>query len=298
MNRLAVLPMVAWLVACGGPKLGPPPTTVERLNAEAVRRLDRGDDRGAEEMIRAALREAELVDDLVGQAEAWNNLGALEMARGKFREAWSAHATALALHQATKVRGIGEVRTRSNLGSALLAAGKVVEARAQFEEAVTLGDKIGEGKAARLAKVGLASVALRDGDATRALALARDALDASGDATEGGAFAVQGAADEALGDLPLARAAYDHALDIDRRHGVPRAVAEDLRGLARVAERSGNAGEATALLTRSSRIARRLGERNMAVRDLERAIELSGVTATEGKAALEEELRALRQAPP
>lgn len=298
MKRLAALPVVACLVACGGPKVGPPPTTAERLNAEAVRRLDRGDDRGAEEMIRSALREAELVDDLVGQAEAWNNLGALEMARGKFREAWSAHAMALSLHQATKVRSVGEVRTRSNLGAALLAAGKVGDARAQFEEAVALGDKIGDPKAARLAKVGLASVALHDGNAARALALSRETLDGSGDATEGGAFAVQGAAEEALGDLPPARAAYEHALDIDRRHAVPRAVAEDLRGLARVAERSGNVGEATALLTRSSRIARRLGERNMAVRDLERAIELSGAAASDGKAALEEELRALRQTPP
>jgi len=298
MKRFAALPLVAWLAACGGPKVGPPPTTAERLNAEAVRRLDRGDDLGAEEMIRAALREAELVDDLVAQAEAWNNLGALEMARGKYREAWSAHATALSLHQATKVRGVGEVRTRSNLGSALLAAGKVVEAKAQFEEAVGLGDKIGEPKAARVAQVGLASVALRDGDASRALSLSRLALDASGDAAEGGAFAVQGAADEALGDLPAARAAYEHAIDIDRRRAVPRAVAEDLRGLARVAERSGNPTEATALLTRSSRISRRLGELNIAVRDLERAIELSGTAANDRKAALEEELRALRQAPP
>lgn len=295
MIRVAALPIALCLVACGGPKVGPPPTTAERLNAEAVRRLDRGDDRGAEEMIRAALREAELVDDLVGQAEAWNNLGALEMARGKFREAWSAHATALSLHQATKLRGIGEVRTRSNLGSALLAAGKIAEAKVQFEEALALGDKIGEPRAARLARVGLASVALRDGDATRALALSRSAMDGSGDAAEGGAFAVQGAAEEALGDLPLARTAYEHALDIDRHHAVPRAVAEDLRGLARVAERSGKVGEATALLTRSSRIARRLGERNMAARDLERAIQLSGTPATDGKAALEEELRALRQ---
>jgi tetratricopeptide (TPR) repeat protein len=297
MKRLA-LPVALWLVACGGPKVGPPPTTAERLNAEAVRRLDRGDDRGAEEMIRAALREAELVDDLVGQAEAWNNLGALEMARGKFREAWNAHVTALSLHQATKVRGVGEVRTRSNLGAALLAAGKVAEAKAQFEEAVALGDKIGDPKASRLARVGLGSVALRDGDATRALALVRGAFDGSGDATEGGAFAVEGASEEALGDLPPARAAYERALDIDRRHAVPRAVAEDLRGLARVAERSGNVTEATALLTRSSRIARRLGERNMAVRDLERAIELSGTATSDGKAALEEELKALRQSPP
>jgi tetratricopeptide (TPR) repeat protein len=297
MTRWALLPVVVWLAACGGPKLGPPPTAAERLNAEAVRRLDRGDDAGAEEMIRAALREAEMVDDLVAQAEAWNNLGALAMARGKYREAWSAHATALSLHQSTRVRGIGEVRTRANLGSALLASGKVAEAKSQFEEAVSLGEKIGEVKAARLAKVGLASVALRDGDASRALALSHAVLDGSGDATEGGAFAVQGAAEEALHDLPAARGAYERALDIDRRHAVPRAVAEDLRGLARVAEQSGNAAEATALLTRSSRIARRLGQRGVAVRDLERALELSGA-ATDGKAALEEELRGLRQPPP
>ena len=78
MTALASMALV--LAACAGPKVGPPPSAAARLNAEGLRRLERGDDAGAEEMLRGALREAELIDDLTSQAEAWNNLGALAMA--------------------------------------------------------------------------------------------------------------------------------------------------------------------------------------------------------------------------
>jgi tetratricopeptide (TPR) repeat protein len=300
------------LVACGGPKQGPPPTAAQRLNAEGVRRLDRGDAAGADQMIHEALKEAELVDDLVAQAEAWNNLGALATARGNAREAWSAHATALRLHQATKTRTTGEVRTRANLGAALLALGKTADAKAEFEEAVNLAERIGEPDAARLARVGLAAVALRAGDAARALALARalaeaksdaggsgaDGAASSGDAARSSAFALAGAAEEALGDLRGARASYERALDLDRKRDAPRAVAEDLEGLARVAARAGNAADAASFLARSARVARRLGDRAAAARHLGRAIELLRESSPDGAAALEAELKAMQEAPP
>ncbi|HKQ68678.1 MAG TPA: tetratricopeptide repeat protein, partial [Polyangiaceae bacterium] len=179
-GRAGLVAAGIFTLACGGPKAQPPLTPAERLNAEALRRLERGDDLGAEAMMKGALKEAELVDDLVGEAEAWNNLGALAMARGNAREAWASHATALSLHQATGKRALGEVRTRSNLGSALLGVGKVAEAKAQFEEAIRLAERLENPRAGRLARVGLAAALLANGDAAGARALAETAVRPAG----------------------------------------------------------------------------------------------------------------------
>ena len=149
----ALASMALALAACAGPKLGPPPSAAARLNAEGLRRLERGDDAGAEEMLRGALREAELIDDLPSQAEAWNNLGALAMAKGDAQRALGAHTRALGLYRAANVRGVGEIRTRGNLGAALLASGRIADAGAQFDEAARLATRIGEPSAARQSQV-------------------------------------------------------------------------------------------------------------------------------------------------
>ena len=198
--------------------MGPPPSAAARLNAEGLRRLERGDDAGAEEMLRGALREAELIDDFTSQAEAWNNLGALAMAKGDAQRALGAHTRALGLYRAANVRGVGEIRTRGNLGAALLASGRLVDAGAQFDEAAKLAARIGEPSAARQSQVGLAVVALAQGDAARALTLVEAAnfggtRGSPGSASRGehedaalaGALAVQGGAHEALGQWDDAR---------------------------------------------------------------------------------------------
>lgn len=307
-SRSAILGILFGLgiLSCGGPKEGPPPSAAQRLNAEGIRMLDRGDEAGAEQMLKNALREGELVDDMVAEAESWNNLGALAMARGRPREAWADHATALRLYQAMDARSIGEVRTRANLGAALLGAGEAAEAKRQFEEAVALASTLGQPDAARLARVGLAAVALKSGDAARAREVAREVADAPGTtdpenrtaAWRSGALAVEGAAEEALGDRKSAHGAYERALQIDRARAAPRAVAEDLAGLARVAEASGNASEAGLLLTRRARVLRRLGNLDGAASDLERAIVLTRTTSQDTSQSLAAELAALRASRP
>jgi tetratricopeptide (TPR) repeat protein len=289
MIRRARLVLVALLtcgaLGCGSPPArAPEPTSAERFNAEGLRRLERGELDGAVEMFRAALREAELVDDLIGQAEAWNNLGAVAMVQDAPERAWSNHTNALRLYRLAEVRDLGEVETLTNLGSALLASGRPEEARTQFEEAVELGETLKGAEAVTVARVGLAAVALQAGDFTEAsqqAAAAGKSARRRGDvATLAAALAVQGAAAEAMGELRRARALFNEALEIDRKREVPHAVRDHLRALARVAQRQNDEQEAAALLTRCARISRWLGQLDAAESELRRASEAAAAASS------------------
>jgi tetratricopeptide (TPR) repeat protein len=277
---LAALVMSVSLSCGGTPARTPEPTSAQRFNAEGIRRLERGELDGAVEMFRAALREAELVDDLIGQAEAWNNLGAVAMAHDAPQQAWSNHSNALRLYRAAKTRDLGEVHTLTNLGSAMLAAGRPELARRQFEEAINLGESLGDSDAITVARVGLAAVSLQNGDFAeaqqQARAAARAARQQGDDATLAAALAVQGAAAEGTGELDTARERFIEALEIDRKREVPHAVRDHLRALARVAQRSNDVEEAATLLTRSARISRWLGQLDAAEAELNQARELAG----------------------
>src|SRR6185436_12086049 len=131
------------------------------------------------------------------------------------------------------VRDLGEVRTRANLGSALLALNRITEAEAELSAAVALAVELGEPAAALLAKTGLASASLHRKAPERAASLAQEAA-AEARANENSsalasALAVEGAARSALGDPAAARICFEEALAIDRRREDPRAVASDLQ---------------------------------------------------------------------
>lgn len=301
-SRSAALGLGAWLLvaapACGGSAVvAAKPSAAQRLNAEGVRRLDRGDTKGAEATFWDALEEASLVDDLKGQAEAWNNLGALAMARGKPEEALGCHTTALSLHRARQVRDLGEVRVRANLGSVLLALGRVSEAEVHLTAADALASELDQAPAALLARVGLASVALHKKEAARAAERAKAAAHEAREAADFGALAaalaIEGAALASLGDLASARARYEEALDLDRRRESPIAVAEDLRALSAIAARAGDSAAASSYLARSARIARWMGDYARAERELRRALKLARDAASRDIELIETELAEL-----
>ncbi len=276
---VAALLVAALTVGCGASKAEPPPrSAAQRLSAEGVRRLERGDAAGAEQMFRDALEEAELVDDLPAQAEAWNNLGALAASRHDARAAWASHASAVRLYVATGKRLPGEARARTNLGSAMLALGRRDEAKAEFERALMVADALGAPALGLYARVGLAAVALAKKDAGVAAGLARDAARAARTAADEGALtaalSVEAAAAELLGDPMRARALLEEALARDRRREQPAAVAADLRSLARLEARVGRRAEAGRYLVRLAKIERRLGALDRAEATLEEAIDL------------------------
>jgi len=299
-SRATVAVALVAVAACAAPASRPPPTSAQRLNGDGLRQLDRGDLTGAELLFRDALRGAELVDDLTSEAEAWNNLGSLATTRGNAQEALMDHVSALRAHRASGVRDVGEVRTRSNLGGVLLRLGKSAEAKAQFREAVALGSQLRVPAASRLARVGLGSVSLAEGDAAAALRVAGEVSDEArrdGDPSAlAASLSLGGAALERTGDLGGASARYGEALSLDRAREQPTAVAGDLRDLSRVAERAGDRAGAAALLARSARIAWDLGQVDEAERELARAVVLAAGGAPDEEGSLRRELDEMRAA--
>jgi tetratricopeptide (TPR) repeat protein len=259
------------LSACSMPPEVPEPSSAQRFNSEGLRRMDRGDVDGAREMFSAALKEAELVDDLVGEAEAWNNLGAMALSAGRPDESRRLQEKALAFHLAAGSKGEALVRTRTNLGSSLLLLGDPRGATTQFEAALVAARDLPADRSL-MARVGLASAALQLGDDDRAERLAREAERAAHDTGEGaaeaGCLAVESGVLEHRSDAAGARERLERALDIDRRREEPYAVRDDLRSLARLVGAQGDRERRATLLVRAARVSRWLGDREAAARDL------------------------------
>lgn len=150
------------LVACAACASSAPPAigAADRLNAESVRRLSRGDGAGAEETARAALKEAVLGDDLRGQAKALTNLGALAFARGQLDEAIERFRSAGALHRGLAPVDDGESVALTNLGTVLLAKRDLQGADAAFAKAIARAQ-------ARRATAPMAACARRAGRSAR-----------------------------------------------------------------------------------------------------------------------------------
>lgn len=295
-----MLGVFALMVSCGGSGAsGPPPTAAQRLNGEGLRLLERGERPSAEGAFREALAEAELVDDLAGQAEAWNNLGAAATARGDAREAWACHATALRLHHQRGVRDLGEVRTRTNLGGAMLTLGDVAGAERELSTAAGLARSLSNASAARLAEVGVASCMLSRGDAIeagrKARAIADEAKRDGDTGAQAAALSIEGAAFENQGQLGPARERLGAALELDRQREQPLTVLGDLLALARIASKAGDTAAASSLHARASRIARRLGQLDLAEHELSAAIVAAEKNAPTEAGALRLELEAIRK---
>jgi tetratricopeptide (TPR) repeat protein len=299
--RVAAIACSLAVAGCAGPPETPPVSPVQKLNAEGLHRFDRGEPDGAEEMFRAALREAELVDDLPGQAEAWNNLGTLAFARGDLDDATTYHLFALRLYERRRPRQRGEVRARTNLGNVLLASRRTREASDQFTAARRLAEHLGAADVGLRARAGLAALLLESGEPARALSESGEVIRAAGEAKDdeaaAAALAVQAEALLASARPLEARASLERALELDRKRAAPFAVAQDLRGLARVAERLGDRAAAADLLLRCSRISRWVGMLELAERELAAASALleQGPDALE-RALVRQELEAVRRA--
>jgi tetratricopeptide (TPR) repeat protein len=288
-------------VACGSAEPPLVETPAQTRNVEGVRRLDRGDLAMAEDAFQGALREAELIDDLGRQGEAWSNLGTVAMARGDWNGASFCFARALAIYAQSPARGRSEVSARANHGSVLLELGRAGEAKAQFEQASRLAAQVGDARGGLLAEIGLATVKLRTGDiaAARQLAgAARARAEPMGDLSiVGAALGVEGGALEAQGDLARAAEVYERALAMDREAGNPVSVLSDLRGLGRVATRRGDRGRAALLTARAARVEKSLGRFDEAEADLGKAVALAqGTLGEEDLAALVREREALQRA--
>jgi tetratricopeptide (TPR) repeat protein len=279
---VALLTMLAGVVlGCGGSgsPLKAPPSNVERFNADGVMRLELGDLGAAQSLFEAALADAEPVDDLAGQVEAWSNLGAVARARGDLPGALTCYTSALRVHRALGTRNAAEARARLNLGIVLAALRRTDEARAQISASLDIAQATGNKSIERSARVALASIDLAQGkhEAARAAAaqVAKQATDAGDRAALSAALPIEAAALERLGRLEEARERLLLALaiDRDRRDAVP--VRDDLLALAAIAERTKAPCDAVSLLGRAALVSRRLGRQAIADAELAHALSLA-----------------------
>jgi tetratricopeptide (TPR) repeat protein len=288
-------------VGCSGPPQVPPMTGAQRYNAEGLRQLERGELASADLMFHDALKEAELIDDLQGQAEAWNNLGALAMAHGDASQAYAHHWRALQLYATRGTRDVGEIRTRTNLGVALLAQKQFPRAKEQFEEAIHLAGVLKQQDRSLLAASGLTLLHLQEGLIDQALQEAQSLISRAEKAHDqevlASGWATLAAIYQAKKDIPQAEKAIQKALVLDREREAPVAVANDLLALASLYQQNKEWEQAAMTLARCSRVERRLGLFAQAEQHLRTAINQGkGHLPVATQQLLESELDAVMQA--
>jgi tetratricopeptide (TPR) repeat protein len=279
---LALLTMLAGgVIACGGSgsALKPPPTNVERFNADGVLRLELGDLGAAQSLFEAALADAEPVDDLAGQVEAWSNLGAVARARGDLPGALACYTSALRVHRSLGTRNAAEARARLNLGIVLAALRRTDDARAQVTTSLDLARANKEKSVERSARVALASIDLTQGkhEAARAAAaqVAKEANEAGDRSALAAALPIEAAALDKLGRPGDARQRLLLALAIDRERRDAVQVRDDLLALAAIAERTKAPCEAVSFLGRAALVSRRLSRQATADAELAHALSIA-----------------------
>lgn len=168
--------------------------------------------------------------------------------------------------------------------AALLAAAELAFRQADREaaarlssESVALARRLGDRRTAGLALLNLARVALRDGDATSVVRLARRAQRvAPGDAiVRRGSMHLRAWAAHAAGDLPGAIRRFTASLALRRRMGDEVGVAVELGNLADMALEQGDPEAALGHLRESLVLARRLDARNLLLAGLISAAKLA-----------------------
>ncbi|WP_128381410.1 AfsR/SARP family transcriptional regulator [Streptomyces cavernae] len=146
------------------------------LAAVLFRHLDAGQHAEALEVHRHALRAAESIGDLGGQAHALTNLGVVHWRLADSVSAADHLLRALELHRRTEDRA-GQARALSNLGNLHWRLGRVRDAAAAHEEALTLyratGDRVGQARTL----TNLGNVRLRLGEYEQAAGHQRQALE-------------------------------------------------------------------------------------------------------------------------
>jgi tetratricopeptide (TPR) repeat protein len=197
----------------------------------------RGDEANTRAAAALAIGEFEALGDDWGLSAVLYHFG---WALGRFGR-WSESADVL--DRAIRVAGDAGIYNTvqwasADRGSALLALGRVDEARASFARAGAVSDRVGDHAGAALTRYGNAVLAYRDGRYADARTLYRQVLQdfqtLGVRVATGLTLAGLGACDEALHDEESARADYRRLLQVGDTDGDIGLVATALEGLARV----------------------------------------------------------------
>jgi class 3 adenylate cyclase/tetratricopeptide (TPR) repeat protein len=220
------------------------------LRMLAVAQVKQGDIEGGRALAQQGLEQARRLELPAVEARLLNALAVTTEMQGDEISALELHRQSLQIHRETGDR-VNEAIGLSNVGVGWLNLGDLAQARCDLEAALQLlranGDKASEGQTLGL----LSALALLQGEETRALALARQALDiavaAQGREKEVEARLRLGDAELALGRRAEARQAYTQARAGASEIGSPWQH-DASAGLARVALAAGDDGAAQAAM--------------------------------------------------
>jgi tetratricopeptide (TPR) repeat protein len=268
----------ALLAGCGSPPptVSAPQAALMAAQQAGGRALARGDHAGALAAYRQALAAAESVEDFDGTATARLNLAAVLLRQGQLAEAEAQLDALLARPQRYAPALLQQAAARKAL--AALDAGRAADALAWAGRAeagcaspCAVAPAMGNLRAA---------VALAQGDATRAAALAGHAAGlaqaAGARAEQANAWRLQGRALTARGDTDAAAVVLARALDEDRALGLPDRIAADLMHAAENEERRQQVAAARGFYERALQVSRAAGLDAMAARAAARLAALGG----------------------
>ncbi len=161
--RFAILALVLTacsLMAQGQTGAHPEVETLIRQAMDA-RQQERWQD--AQRLYQQAIERARALNDRVGEASAWHNLGVAQLAIKRPADALKSLQTALALWRELGNR-VSEANTLHNLGTAYADLGKAREALQMYQQALELRQQLGhqQGIAATLQGIGSVYYAMRD----------------------------------------------------------------------------------------------------------------------------------------
>jgi CHAT domain-containing protein/tetratricopeptide (TPR) repeat protein len=155
--------------------IGVPALTAHVLGNVGVARKDTGDHAGAQEAFTEALRAFESLQDEQAVATALTNLGHLELEHGDPEKALV--LCTQALEMAKRVKGPWLISNAElNVAEALLGLRRYDAAAEGFERNIRLARQLGSAKPALEGHLGVARARLAQGDATAALAAAREGI--------------------------------------------------------------------------------------------------------------------------
>ena len=210
-----------------------------------------------------ALRAAERIPDLVGQAHLHRSLAGAHVGAGRYDVA-ETHLRQALDHSTRLGDTIGQAHTHQNLGWLLERQGRPAEALRESLRALELfrAEGIQHGQAVALNAVGWYHALL--GEYRRAVRLCGQALalheQLGDDRWQGSAWDSLGYAHHGLGHLRRAATCYRRAIDLSRRVGDHRQEATALVRLGDTQRAAGDAVAARASWREALRLLRRLGE--------------------------------------
>ncbi len=269
--------------ACGGVKVGTRTAGDSKVGVGELQKGSQWYRKGCYERalahFRIAYRRLALIDHVSGLAACLNNIGNIYKSRGEFDQALQYYKESFELYEQID-HATGGVHALSNQAAVLIRAERLNQADKLLAKAENLAAAKGIALAALLTNRGI--YYLKTDAYTEAETVLNRALALGGQGTTeqlAGVHAALGSLMHKTGRLAQALEHYHAALEVDRRSGFSRGIAEDLAAIGQIELARGRQPAAIAALKRSARIYALMKDERALSPILAQLDQLSAITA-------------------